>query len=62
MQFKYITGKQHSDLKKHLNVEKHLRIATACKDRHKREVHIEKAEKLIAKYGFKPLDRTKVYV
>lgn len=43
------------------NVEKHLRIARACHDLHEREVHIEKAEKLIKRYGFPPLDRTPSY-
>ena len=58
---KYLTPKQHSDLKRHLNVDKHLRIARDCKDRHEKEVHIQAAEKLIKRYGFKPLDRTITY-
>lgn len=53
-------AKSHSNLIKRKNVEKHLRIARACKDPHEREVHIAKAEKLIKRYGFPKLDRTPV--
>jgi hypothetical protein len=49
-----------SDIMRHRNVNKHLRIANATRGR-EREVHIAKAEKLIARYGFKPLDRTPIY-
>jgi hypothetical protein len=55
-------GKIHSEIIKRKNVDKHLRIATDCKDPHERSVHIQKAEKLIARYGFTPLNRTKIYV
>jgi len=52
---------QQSYNKKVANVEKHLRVARACKDPHEKQVHIEKAEKLIERYGFPKLDRTPYY-
>ena len=58
---KFISPKIHSDLIKRKNVDKHLRIALDCKDVYEREVHMQKAEKLIERYGFPKLDRTKVY-
>lgn len=46
------------------NVRKHLRIAAAIglepHRHHERMVHIERAEKLIKRYGFTPLDRNLV--
>jgi hypothetical protein len=59
---KFLSPKLHSDLIKQKNVDKHLRIAMACKDPHEKSVHIAKAEKLIDRYKFPKLDRTKVYV
>lgn len=41
-----------SIIKKIQNVEKHLRIARATKDKVLRDIHIDKAGKLISKYGF----------
>lgn len=45
--------RMHSDLIKRKNVDKHLRIARACKDPHERQVHIDKATKLAKRYKFK---------
>ena len=49
---KQITKKQQSTLKKVSNVQKHLTIAKATSG-YESQVHIEKAGKLIKKYGFK---------
>ena len=49
---KRITPKEQSIIRKVKNVQKHLNIAKATHG-HESNVHVEKAGKLIKKYGFK---------
>ena len=46
-------GRVHSSRKRIANVNKAIRLANACTDRHEKHVHTLRAEKLAKRYGMK---------